>query len=134
MEPLIIKATEDTPEIRLDAQEEVFSITKSSLPENAVEFYRPIIDWINEYSANPNPETVFEFNIEYLNTASSKQVFEVIMAINRILNKGKVKVRWHYDSIDEDMLGLGTRFSNLVKVDFEFVEYESDDDDIDFQI
>jgi hypothetical protein len=134
MEPLIIKATEDTPEIYLDAEKGVFSITKSSLPENAVEFYRPIIDWINAYAANPNPETVFEFNVEYLNTASSKQIFEVIMAINRILNKGDVTIRWHYDTIDEDMLGLGTRFSNLVSVNFEFIEYESEDEDMDFSI
>ena len=135
MEPLIIKSTEDTPAIHFDAQEGVFSISKSSLPENAVEFYRPIINWINEYAKNPNEETVFDFNIEYLNTASSKQIFEVIMSISRIKQEENTKIRWHYDAIDEDMLGLGTRFSNLVNIQIEFIEYNSDEDiDDDFKI
>ncbi|MEA2041720.1 MAG: DUF1987 domain-containing protein [Bacteroidota bacterium] len=133
MEPFLKKATEDTPEIKLDAQKGIFSISKSSLPENAVEFYRPVISWINKYAKSPNPESVFNFNIEYLNTASSKQVFEIIMAINKINKKGDVKIKWHYDAIDEDMLGLGTRFSNLVNIDIEFIEYDTEED-IDFQI
>ena len=133
MEPLIKKSTEDTPDIHFDSEKEIFSISKSSLPENAVEFYRPVINWINDYAKNPNEETVFDFNIEYLNTASSKQIFEVIMAISRIDQKKTCKIRWHYDAIDEDMLGLGTRFSNLVNINIEFIEYNSEED-IDFKI
>ncbi len=127
MEPLIIKPTEDTPLIYFHPEEGRFEIAQSSLPENAVEFYKPIINWIKEYRNDANPETVFDFNLEYLNTASSKQVFELIMQINNLATSTKVLVRWHYDSIDEDMLGLGTRFSHLVNVDFEFIEYDSDD-------
>jgi len=127
MKPLIIEPTEDTPMIYFHPQEGRFEISKSSLPENAVEFYNPIIQWLKAYSASPNPQTVFDFNLEYLNTASSKQVFEIVMQINNISHNSDVTVRWHYDSIDEDMLGLGTRFSHLVNVNFEFVEYDSDD-------
>jgi len=130
MEPLIIEATEDTPEVYFHPKENVFKFSKSSLPENAIEFYKPILEWLKKYQSNPNPETVFDFDIEYLNTASSKQIFEVIMLINGISENSDVTVRWHYDVIDEDMLGLGTRFSHLVKVNFEFVEYENDDMDL----
>ena len=127
MEPLIIEATEDTPEIYFKPKENIFRFAKSSLPENAIAFYKPVIDWLKAYSGKPNSETVFDFDVEYLNTASSKQIFEVIMIINKIALNGKVKIKWHYDAIDEDMLGLGTRFSHLVKVDFEFIEYQNDD-------
>ena len=127
MEPLIIEATEDTPEIFFKPDENIFRFAKSSLPENAIAFYKPVIDWLKLYSKKPNPETIFDFDVEYLNTASSKQIFEVIMIINKISQNGKVKIKWHYDAIDEDMLGLGTRFSHLVKVDFEFIEYQNDD-------
>lgn len=128
MNPLIIQATEDTPFIYFHPEENKFEISKSSLPENAVEFYEPIIHWLKQYSNSPNDVTSFDFNLEYLNTASSKQIFEVIMAINKVAEKGDVLIRWHYDSIDEDMLGLGTRFSHLVKTRFEFIEYDSDED------
>ncbi len=127
MKPLIINETEDTPQINLKPDEGIFEISKSSLPENAVEFYKPIIFWLNEYLRSPNKKTTFDFSLDYLNTASSKQVFEIIMLINKISKVSDVLIRWHYDSIDEDMLGLGTRFSHLVKINFEFVEYENDD-------
>jgi len=127
MEPLIVAATEDTPDIYFHPAENLFKFSKSSLPENAIEFYLPVITWLKDYKHDPNPQTVFDFDVEYLNTASSKQIFEVIMQINSLSEVSDVKVRWHYDVIDEDMLGLGTRFSHLVKVDFEFIEYENDD-------
>lgn len=128
MESLIIEATEDTPLVYFSPEESKFLIEKSSLPENAVEYYSPIIDWLKQYSQSPNPITVFDFSLDYLNTASSKQIFEVIMMINKIAGASDVTLRWHYDSIDEDMLGLGKRFSHLVKVKFEFIEYENEDD------
>ena len=101
MEPLIIKATEDTPEIIFDPENEVFEISNVSLPENAIEFYAPVIDWLKKYKKNPLPKTVFDFNIEYLNTASSKQIFELIFLIDKINEHSDVLIRWHYDAIDE---------------------------------
>jgi len=137
MKPLIIQSTEDTPEIIFDPENEVFKISNVSLPENAIEFYAPIIEWLKKYKEQPNPKTVFDFNIEYLNTASSKQVFELIFLIDKISEFSDVTIRWHYDVIDEDMHSLGIRFTHLVKVKFELVEYtknafdgdEEDDDD-----
>ncbi len=139
MKPLIIKATEDTPEIIFDPLNNVFKISNVSLPENAIEFYAPILAWLKKYREEANPRTVFDFNIEYLNTASSKQVFELIFLIDKINQNSDVLIRWHYDKIDEDMHALGIRFTNLVNVKFEMVEYEKsildqdqDDDEEDF--
>lgn len=140
MKPLIIQATEDTPEVIFDPMKEEFKISNVSLPENAVEFYAPIIEWLKRYRENPNPKTIFDFNIEYLNTASSKQIFEVIFLIDKITENSDVTIRWHYDAIDEDMQSLGIRFTHLVKVKFEMVEYtktnpegnEEEEDDDDF--
>jgi hypothetical protein len=131
MKPLIIQATEDTPEIVFDPLNNVFKISNVSLPENAIEFYMPVHAWLKKYREEPNPETIFDFNIEYLNTASSKQIFEMIFLIDKINENSKVIIRWHYDKIDEDMYALGLRFTNLVKVKFEMVEYEKSNFDED---
>jgi hypothetical protein len=136
MKPLIIKATEDTPEIVFDPVNETFRISNVSLPENAIEFYAPVLDWLKKYKEDPNPITIFDFNIEYLNTASSKQIFELIFLVDKISENSDVTIRWHYDVIDEDMHSLGIRFTHLVKVKFELVEYtknsfEGDNDDDD---
>jgi hypothetical protein len=138
MDPLRIAATEDTPEIIFDPESNIFKISNVSLPENAIEFYAPVLEWLKRYRDNPLANTVFDFNIEYLNTASSKQIFELIFLIDKINEKSNVTIRWHYDKIDEDMHALGIRFTHLVKVKFEMVEYEKtgmgddDEDDEDF--
>ena len=134
MQSLIIKSTDDTPEIIFDPANKKFSISNVSLPENAIEFYAPVLNWLKKYRDNPLPETIFDFDIEYLNTASSKQVFELIFLIDKINDVSDVTINWHYDAIDEDMQALGIRFTHLVKVNFELVPYEKDspEDEDDF--
>ena len=46
MEKLIIEETEDTPEIILDPEQNIFKISKISVPENALDFYKPVLEWI----------------------------------------------------------------------------------------
>ena len=124
MEKLLLEETEDTPEIILDPVEGKFKISKISVPENALDFYRPILDWIKQYAEEPNIQTVFEFDLEYVNTASSKQIIQIILLLQKVSEKGNVKVNWYYESIDEDMRALGARYKKLVTVPFDLVEIE----------
>ena len=87
MEKLIIEETEDTPEIILDPEQNIFKISKISVPENALDFYKPILEWIKAYAENPNVQTVFDFDLEYVNTASSKQVIQVILSLQKVAEK-----------------------------------------------
>ena len=59
MEKLFIEETEDTPEIILDPEQNIFKISKISVPENALDFYKPVLDWIKNYAESPNVQTVF---------------------------------------------------------------------------
>ncbi len=122
MEPLIIKETEDTPEIIFNPEDETFKISKISVPEDAYEFYEPVISWLKNYSNNPNEETIIEFDLEYVNTASSKQLIQVILALEEVAKNADVVARWYYEEIDEDMQSLGERYAKLVDVKFEFIE------------
>ncbi len=123
MEPIILQPSEDTPEVILNPDERVFRIAKVSVPEDAFEFYQPIIEWLKAYGENPLSETVFEFDLEYVNTASNKQLMQLILVLDSIAQKAPVKIKWFYESIDEDMLSLGKRFQKLAKnIDFEFIE------------
>ena len=122
MEALILQATEDTPEVIFDPEQSVFKISKISVPEDAYEFYHPIIMWIKEYGKVPLKETVVDFDLEYVNSASAKQVIQVLLALEDISKNNTVLIRWYYESIDEDMQLLGKRFKNLADIDFEFIE------------
>ena len=122
MEPLIIPATEDTPEVILDPKQNVFKISQVSVPEDAYEFYKPVLQWLKEFAKDPLPEINFEFDLEYVNSASSKQLIQILIALEEIAKKSKVKIKWYYEEVDEDMLMLGQRFEKLADLKFEFIE------------
>lgn len=122
MEPLIVQATEDTPEIVFDPDQNTFKISKISVPEDAYEFYYPVIQWIKDYSKNPLDQTSVEFDLEYVNSASAKQLIQLLLALEDLSKENKVLIRWYFEAIDEDMQMLGKRFKNLADIDFEFIE------------
>ncbi len=123
MKPLYIEATADTPKVILDKDKNYFEISGLSLPEDALEFYKPVLEWLEEYAKDPNPETVFNLKLEYFNTSSSKQIIQILLFLEKLNEKSKVKIRWHYKDIDEDMHDLGEEYSEIIKVDFELVEF-----------
>ena len=58
MEPIKIEGTPKTPTVRFDSSAGVFEIRGRSIPENSVEFYKPIVDWLDSYKENPLPKTI----------------------------------------------------------------------------
>lgn len=122
MEPLILQATEDTPEIIFDPDQNTFKLSKISVPEDAYEFYYPVIQWIKDYSSTPLDETTVEFDLEYVNSASAKQLIQLLLALEDLGKENNVLIKWYYEAIDEDMQMLGKRFKNLADIEFEFIE------------
>jgi len=124
MNPIIISATEDTPGIRLDETQDIFEISGRSLPEDVVKFYKPILDWLDEYAQSPNENTVFDFKLSYFNTASSKIILDILMKLEALHDDGKnIFIKWHYPSDDEDMMEAGEEYAEIVGVPIEMVEY-----------
>jgi predicted enzyme related to lactoylglutathione lyase len=124
MEPLIREATADTPKVHLDAKSNIFEISRMSLPEDAIEFYEPVVKWLEQYKQNPNIETTFSFKLEYFNTASSKQIIQILLLLQDLSKKNEVTVKWYYKDIDEDMEAIGEEYSQVIDVKFELIEYK----------
>ena len=120
MEILNIEGTEDTPKILLDKKNGIFEISGRTLPEDAAEFYRPILDWIDDYQKEANPTTDFVFKLDYSNTASTKFILDILAALKDI---NGVKILWYYQESDEDMEEAGREFSEQVDIPFEFKTY-----------
>jgi len=122
-ETLIIEAKEDTPKVIFDVAKKLFEISARSLPENAIGFYEPVFIWLNEYSSAPLDLTVFDFKLEYFNTASAKQLAKILLILESIAKKNKVVINWYYKKEDADMLASGTRFSKLIDLNFNLIEH-----------
>ncbi len=121
MESLIKEPTIDTPRVVLNADLGVFELSQMSLPEDAVDFYAPILNWLSEYSENPNPNTVFDMKLEYFNTASSKQLIQILLLLGNLKDKTNVVINWYYKEIDEDMLALGEEYSQIINMPFNLI-------------
>jgi len=120
MDVINLEGTEDTPKIILDKNNGIFEISGRSLPEDAADFYKPILEWLQEYAKGPNPETVFIFKLEYFNTASSKLILDVLTKLESINN---TKITWYHHEDDEDMAEAGSEFQDLVELTFDIVSY-----------
>ena len=120
---MIIEATEDTPKIILDSNTGKMEISNRSLPEDAISFYQPVMDWIKIYSENPKSETNFIVKLEYYNTSSAKQIFRVLNKLEEFSERSKIEVNWYFHKDDKDMLYSGERYAKLVKLKFNLIEY-----------
>ncbi|MFW5819655.1 MAG: DUF1987 domain-containing protein [Bacteroidota bacterium] len=123
MEPISLEGTTKTPTIKFDADEGIMEIKGRSIPENSIDFYKPMVDWLDEYAKNPKEKTIVNIQLEYFNTSSSKcilDVFKKLEAINR--GKSNVIVNWYYEEDDEDMLEAGEDYESIIRVPFKMIE------------
>ena len=126
MEAIKIKGTEDTPNVVLDAAENVLEISGRSLPEDVSSFYGPILNWLVDYTKTPNAKTVFNFKLVYFNTASSKLILDILMKLEDLHKKGNdVLIKWYFPEDDEDMQEAGNEYADIVEVPFEQISYTS---------
>lgn len=127
MESLIIQKTEDTPQIEFDINNGVFCISGRSLPENAIEFYKPVFSWVEEALQGVNEqEVIIEIKLEYFNTASSKQIAKLFLLLENYIESNDISVKWYYEKEDNDMLISGSQYAKFLNLKFEFIEYDGE--------
>jgi hypothetical protein len=123
LEKLFIKGTRETPEIELDQVSGIFRIKGRSLPENAFEFYAPVIKWIQDYSASPNASTHLLLAIEYLNSGSLKQIFRIFYLLEDLIEMGsEANITWQFRKGDELMFEKGTELKQFLEILIELEE------------
>src|SRR5690606_21126484 len=123
MEPLVIQPTPKTPDVHFDPINGTLDITGMSYPEHGHEFYKPVIDWIQEYGKNPREETIVNIQFKYFNTSSAKSILALLQKINEIRLAGNtVQINWHYELNDEQMIQDGENYSSLLNLPFNMVQ------------
>lgn len=125
MERLHINTTSKTPKIDFNPLTGLFEISGVSLIENALDFYSPILNWLQVYLENPNPTTKFCFKLHYSNTSSYKFIYDMLSLIKtQHAKKTILSVDWYYASDDYDMRSIGEDYQESLAVDFNFVEVD----------
>ncbi|NOZ35121.1 MAG: DUF1987 domain-containing protein [Chlorobi bacterium] len=133
LEKYIIQSEEDTPEIILDPEDGILKFKGKSIPENAVSFYKPIIDWLHSYKENPADHTQISFKFDYYNTATDRQLVKILLILEEISKNNSVDIDWYYNTGDISMLNDGRKFKELIDLNIEIIELiDEDGNDDDF--
>ncbi|MGK0278912.1 MAG: hypothetical protein ACI9RU_001678 [Litorivivens sp.] len=116
---LYIAQTEETPEVSFNLEDSEFSIVGRSLPENAFSFYKPIIEWIRNYSelaVNPGSMTI---RLDYFNSSSGRYIMEMLVELENFKKESsKLSIIWISDADDELMIEKGEEFQSLIDLPF----------------
>jgi len=126
MENYTLAPTPKTPRLYFNSDSGVFELSGRSIPENSIEYYKPVMKWLDNYAKQPAAETTLSVNLEYFNTSSSKCLIEMLRKMEAIKDKSKVKVLWHYEEEDEDMMESGEDFKKLISIPVELVVVKGD--------
>jgi hypothetical protein len=125
MDPIKIEGTPKTPTVNFDGEKGKIEIKGRSIPENSIEFYKPLVDWLEEYMKSPSEMTEVDIQLEYFNTSSSKCILDVFKKLEAMYKGGnEVVINWHYEEDDEDMLEAGEDYQSIIKIPFKMMEIE----------
>ncbi len=120
MNTIKLRGTDDTPNVTLDIENNIFEISGRSLPEDVASFYQPILDWIDTELKAYKDKIVFVFKMNYFNTASSKLLLDILIRLEKMYANGQdVSIHWYHDEDDEDMKEAGEEYAEIVEVPFE---------------
>jgi len=110
MRTINIEATKYTPAIILEPSGSI-SIRGKSYPENTFEFYKPILEWIEEYFENAvSSNTNVSMEIIYFNSGSSKFFFDLFDLLDDYKSRNNIVINWEYDKDNEMAKEIGEDF------------------------
>ena len=122
MEELAIMGTPKTPAVRSDSNQGLLEITGRSNPENTIEVFKPIVNWVDEYVLNPGENTTINIQLEHFNTSSSKSLIGILKRLEALKKEGRsIVINWYYDADDEDILEAGENFESVIEIPFKMI-------------
>jgi hypothetical protein len=126
MQELNLTPTKNTPEVKFNSGR--LEMHGEAFPENASDFFRPLLDWLDNYKTSSyvreeGQGTVFVSNIDYFNTMSRPYVLEIVKKLNHLNQSGhSVKMKWFYEGeldIDEDDINFQELIDNFsIQIDY----------------
>ena len=116
-------------EISLNQKRGILEFKWKSILEDSDSFFEPVLEWINEYGKKPKNATTVNMFLEYFNTASSKFIMAFLKKLEQMHQSGNTLVRlnWHYEEGDEDMMYMGEEFQDTFNMPVKIIELEEFD-------
>ena len=124
MNDLTIDSGKDTLSVKCKYQFGLIELEGVSYPQDAADFFNPVYEWLENYIDQVGAAITLNLRINYLNTSSTKCLFDFIDRMEEYYQEGKeVKINWYYEQDDEDIKETGLEFQEDMELPFELLAY-----------
>ena len=118
---MLIEGTKNTPSVLIEKG--LLEIKGRSIPEDAYEFYAPVLNEIQAGLQLTFGQTEIRFHLEYINSGSKKYISNILGVLDKLYLSGKdMVIYWHFDYDDDSMCELGNDFRNMLQIPFHVIE------------
>ncbi len=121
MNDLYLPRTMESPEVDFRFTENQLSLSGEAYPENAKEYFQPILIALERYLASVKEvEIEFNFRLTYFNSAATKMLFNLFGMLNEsAATHNRVVLNWYHDEEDDTVL----EFGEGIQDDFRAIEF-----------
>ena len=120
-----IDKTLHQPHVLMDFENSHVLFEGKSIVANVDEFYRPIANWLTEFTNDASRLLVFEFKLEYFNTASLKEILNILLLLKKAVDNGsEVIFNWYIYEDDDDMREIAEEAELLSELNINYKTME----------
>ena len=123
MENITIEPTKKSLEV--ECASGYFKLSGNSILSDPRKFFKPIVEWVEEYIKEPAEKTNIDLKLEYVDTASVQSVFDIMRMFKPLQEmKKEVAVNFYFEFDDPELLELGEIMEGRLGIKFNFIEYQ----------
>ena len=113
---LELPLTESTPYVLIDEAAEYIRFKGECYSENTIEFFKKTTDWLTTFLTTDFGLLVFDCELVYFNSSSSKLLYNMLKAMDKRASHGKkITVNWYVESGNDIILEYGEDFKDELK-------------------
>ena len=120
-----IKETLHTPSVNVFNDDNLIVVSGTSRLEDPSIFYQELAEIYEECVQAFKEKITLDFNLNYINTSSSKWLFHILKNLQvKYSDKKDIIINWYYEEDDEVILEAGEVFGSLLQIPFNLIPIE----------
>ena len=120
-ENLTIKEGKNTPKVTGNKNLSELIFKGNSYPENVLQFYTPILNWVESLSSEKT-EIKVECQFYYIASSSVIAFLKLLQKIESSFNKENISFTWKYEEGDDDIKKIGQDYSTILDTPIKIIE------------
>jgi hypothetical protein len=120
-----IKETLHTPSVNIFNDDNLIVVSGTSRLEDPSIFYQQLAELYEEYFPAFKEKVVLDFNLNYINTSSSKWLFHILKNLQvKYSGQKAITVNWYYEEDDDIIMEAGEVFQSLLEIPVNLISIE----------